>query len=213
MDVASFPTATTTGPATGEATAEAEDHPGRWIGGVIGAVASLLVGGVATLLGGSLGWTDDATLLFIGLLGMPVGFVLGRAAMPSARSDGWREAIGMGLLIAFAAPPLGAIELMLGGGVLGDVSGFGGCDVPPVLAASVLLMYAAPFSFIAVVLTIPAGIVWGLAVRLLPETWLRRARMPRPIAALGVRHLVALAAVAVVLAGVVQIVAASGCRP
>jgi hypothetical protein len=210
MDVASVPTTAAT---TGTATAEAEDHPGRWVGGVIGALASLLVGGVATLIGGSGGWAGDQTLLLIGLLGMPVGFVLGRAAMPSARGEGWWAAIGIGLLIAFAAPPLGAIELVLGGGVLGDVSGFGGCDVPPVLAASFLLMYAVPFSFIALVLTIPAGILWGLTVRLVPETWLRRARMPRPIAAFGVRHLVALVAIAVVLAGVVQIAAASGCRP
>ncbi len=210
MDVASFPTAAT---ATGPERAEPDDHPGRWVGGAIGAVASIVVTGVAAIAGWTLNSLDDGTLLFIGLLGMPVGFVLGRAAMPSARGDGWWNAIGMGLLIAFAAPPLGAIELVLGGGALGEVSGFGACEVPPVIAATLLLVYAVPFSFIAVVLTIPAGILWGLTVRALPETWLRRARIPRPIAALGVRHLVILAAIAVVIAGVAQIASATGCRP
>ena len=207
MDVAS-PAVTVHPP-----TAETQDHPGRWVGGVIGAVASVVVAGVASIAGWVMGALDDGTILSVGVLGMPVGFVLGRAALPSAREDGWWNAVGMGLLIAFAAPPLGAIELVLGGGALGDVSRFGGCDVPPVLAASVLLMYAIPFSFIAVVLTIPAGIVWALATFVVPDGWLRRARMPRPIAALGVRHLVILATVAVVVAGVAQIASATGCRP
>ena len=77
------------------------DHPGRWLGGVAGAVASLAVGIVPQLFGmlgsesGSADWTSiDWTE--IGLFGVPVGFVLGRAFFPQARSGGWSSALWVG---------------------------------------------------------------------------------------------------------------------
>ena len=191
--------------------AEPEDHPGRWIGGLVGALTSLTVAGAALAAGWRMPWFDAEFLVWIGLLGVPVGFVLGRAALPTARSGGWVDAIGMGLLIGLAAPPLGAIELVLGGGALGSVSGFSGCDTAPMAAALILLLYAIPFSFIAVVLTVPAGIVWGALVAVLPERWLDRARMPGVVARFGVRHVAAVLAVVVVMVGALQVVAGPSC--
>jgi hypothetical protein len=205
MDAATLPL-----PPSAAAVVEPEDHPGRWVGGLIGAIASIVVAVVASAAGWTLDWFDEGFVFVIGLLGMPVGFILGRAAFPSARADGWRDAVGMGVLIGFAAPPLGAVVLVLGSGALDGVSGFGSC-LPPVLLASLLLMYAIPFSFIAVVVTIPAGLLWGVAARAVPDRWLRAARMPAPIARLGVRHAALVATAVLVAVAIAQLATSPAC--
>jgi hypothetical protein len=167
------------------------DVAGRWVGGALGAFASLVAAGVTALLdvesngrAGLDSWTR------IGLLGIPIGFALGRHFLPLARSAGWRRALSAGLLLGSIAPPLGAIEI-LGGATLvpGVASGIGG------VAPLVLLPIALPVSYFAIVMTLPAGIGWGLAVRLVPDQWFVRLRVPAPIERLGIRHL-ALVAIA-----------------
>jgi hypothetical protein len=187
-----------------------DDHPGRWLGGVIGALASAIVAALAFAIGRATD-EDASTVVVVGLLGIPIGFVLGRAALPWVRSGGWSTALGVGALVGLAAPPLGAMEIVLGGGALGAVSGFGGCDVPPMLAAAIVTMYAIPFSFVAVVVTIPAALVWAIATRAVPASWLRHARMPRSIARFGVRHLAMALVVVLVVVALTQIASAAEC--
>jgi hypothetical protein len=59
---------------------------------------------------------DLESLAMVGLLGVPIGFVLGQAAFPWARDGGWRHAAVIGLALGWVAPPLGAFEIVLGMG-------------------------------------------------------------------------------------------------
>jgi len=178
------------------------DHPGRWLGGVAGAVASLAVGIVPQLFGmlgsesGSADWTSiDWTE--IGLFGVPVGFVLGRAFFPQARSGGWSSALWVGAGIGLLAPPLGAIEIMLGPALVPPDPATTSYALP---AAVLFLMIAIPFSYIAVVLTVPAGLIWAVLVNLVPDDVPARLRAPKAIERLGFRHaLLVLAAWALVV--------------
>ena len=188
--------------------ATASDHPGRWVGGLLGALASLALAAGAALFIARTSYDLEA-LVVLGLLGIPVGFILGRAALPTARQGGRTEAIGMGLLIGLAAPPLGAIEISLGAGAIGQVGG-SDCTLP-LLVGLFLLTYALPVSLIAAVVTIPVGVVWGLLARVIPDDVLRRARMPAPIAALGVRHLVVVLTIVLVIVGAVQVATTPVC--
>ena len=74
-------------------------------------------------------------------------------------------------------------------------------------------MYAIPFSFIAVVVTVPAGLIWGVTIRLIPGGWLGAARMPTAIARFGVRHAVLILGAALAVSAIVQVVLSTGCRP
>jgi len=202
-------------PVTAQPTAgtPAVDHPGRWIGGLVGAVASLVFALGSLLVDGAT-TIDVGVLTMVGLLGVPVGFVLGRAALPWARDDGWRHAAVVGLALGWAAPPLGALEIVVAMGLLEDNGGVAAaisCSTPGLVGALILLLYAVPVSFIAIAVTIPVGIMWGLATRALPDRWLQRARMPSTIAALGVRHVVLILAVIVLAVAVVQIATAPAC--
>ncbi len=211
MDASTFlppPAPVTSRPAT-----PAVDRPGRWIGGLIGALVSLALAIVAVLVG-RIATVDVESLTIVGLLGVPVAFVLGRAALPWIRDGGWRHAVVVGMALGWAAPPLGAIEIVLGMGMLEGLVGETAvisCSVPGLVAASLLLLYAVPVSFIAIVVTIPLGIAWGLATRAVPDRWLERARMPEPVAAFGVRHVVLIVAVVVGAVAVAQIAATPSC--
>jgi hypothetical protein len=183
------------------------DHPGRWIGGAVGALVSLIAAGIASrvdLSPGVFGWTNYA---IIALLGVPIGFILGRQLLPLARSGGWGRAFAVGFLLGWLAPPMGAVEILAGAGLLegGDTSSsLGG------LAALALLPIAIPFSFLAIVITIPVGLVWGVLVRLLPDEWLASVRVPSPFDRLGVRHVLVVAVAAVGVLAVLDRMGASG---
>ena len=211
MDASAYvppPRTVTTSPAT-----PAVDRPGRWVGGLIGALVSLAFA-IAVVIVGRVAAVDVESLTILGLLGVPVAFVLGRAALPWVRDGGWRHAAVVGMALGWAAPPLGALEIVLGMGMLEGLVGQSAvisCDVPGLVAAPIFLVYAVPFSFIAIVVTIPLGIAWGLATHAVPDRWLARARMPRPIAALGVRHLAALVLIVVGGVLIVQIAATPPC--
>ena len=181
------------------------DHPGRWVGGLIGSIASFGLAVIGLTVAGIWPTFDPELLVTVGLLGAPIGFVLGRAALPLAREEGWAHASVAGFGLGWLAPPLGAVEILLGWGILEGVGPVGvaqSCNTPAVVSGLALLVVAVPMSFIAVVLTIPVGIAWGLATRAEPDRWLERARMPASVANLGARHL---AAIGLVLVGGVLI--------
>jgi hypothetical protein len=165
----------------------ASDHPGRWVGGAIGAASSLLAALVASRVAPdtdgigifSLDWTQ------VGLLGIPIGFVLGRQLLPTARSGGWTQAVLVGLLLGGIAPPLGAIEILTTSGwLVPDASGSAFAGV----GALIFLPFALPLSYMAAVMTVPVGLAWGVAVRLIPASAMARMRAPGWLARLGVRH-------------------------
>jgi hypothetical protein len=141
----------------------------------------------------------------IALLGIPIGWILGRGLFPMART-GWRSALWAGLLVAVLAPPLGAIEI-LSGAVLQTNATIGFGSSTPRLAALLLLPIAIPYSYVAIVVTAPVGLVWALFARLVPASVPARLRVPRPLDRLGTRHLLGLAATVVVAAQAVELIA------
>jgi hypothetical protein len=179
-----------------------EDRPGRWVGGALGAIVSLSGAGLAHILetGSS---SQLRPITTICLLGVPIAFVLGRQLLPSARRDGWRHAVVIGLLFGWAAPPLGAAEITLGPLVapwLADTVG-----ITPVEALA-LFAIAIPFSFLAVFVTLPVGVAWGVLARLLPDGMIEGLRAPAWLERVGLRHSIAL------LAGWIAIVQIAGWR-
>ena len=165
------------------------DWPGRWLGGLIGAVASLAAAIALYLLERP---TDDFPGSIVGgpaypiaLLGIPIGFVLGRAAFPSIRRGGWGRALIAGSLIGLAAPPLGAIEILVGPALVPLDPGSMGQ-----LGLILFLPVAFLFSYGVVWITLPVGLVTALAIRALPTDVPARFRTPPPAARLGVRHAV-----------------------
>ena len=182
-----------THPATGRESLPDPDHPGRWLGGAIGALASLVAALVASLLrtDGSRSLTTD--WVTIGLLGIPIGFALGRQLLPIARSGGWGTALMTGVGLGLAAPPLGAIEILLGWG-FAATNGIGSMQG---LGTLILLPFAIPISYAAVVMTVPVGIAWAITVRLVSPGLLMRVAAPGWLARLGIRH--ALLAILIVI--------------
>ena len=111
MDASTFlpPPATV----TSRAATPTVDHPGRWLGGLDRGAVSLVFA-AATVSRGASTPVDVESLVMVGLLGAPVGFVLGRAALPWVRAGGWGLAVVVGMALGWAAPPLGALEIVLG---------------------------------------------------------------------------------------------------
>jgi hypothetical protein len=180
---------------------QSTDHPGRWLGGAIGALVSLAAAVVAGWIEGRPMLLDRESWSVVGLLGIPIGFALGRQFFPLARSEGWRRAIAVGLLLGWLAPPLGAVEILGASDLLITGPGsslFGG----PV--ALLLLPIAIPISFIAVVITLPVGLAWGVLARLVPDEVLPRLRVPGWLAWLGIRHALVLIAVEVMFLAVIR---------
>jgi hypothetical protein len=180
-------------PVAAEADVTVEDHPGRWIGGAIGAMVALATS-VVLLVGTRMLGSGDAAWAWIGVLGVPVAFVLGRHLLPLARSERWRGAITVGLLVGWLAPPLGAIEIVYG---LAAANAFDASSTPSILAF-VLVPYAIAFSFVAVVITLPAGVVWAIVVRLVRDDTLLARRAPAWLEAFGARHVALLLAIVLV---------------
>ena len=150
--------------------------PGRWVGGLVGVVACvatiLAAGVVGTAIdgdvsAGSNGFLGPGNLVYFMVGGLPIAFLGGRALLPAARSGGWLTALGMGFIFGLVAPPLGAIEVVLVAMLpfTGATSGFN----DNVTGFLVLLPIALVYSYIVVVLTIPAGLLWALLARAIPE--------------------------------------------
>lgn len=177
------------------ATVVPTQHPGRWLGGLIGAVIPGLVAVVATAAGEQPALTIDGLLALegvagISIAGMPIGFLVGRALLPFARGGGWRRAIGTGTVAGFVAPPLGAVGVLV---VAALTDSFAAASEPWVpVGYLVLTPLAIIVGYAAAVVTLPVGIAWGLLVRAVPATWLERARVPSPLDRLGARHVVLL---------------------
>jgi hypothetical protein len=191
-----------TTPGDGQAAAPA-DHPGRWVGGAIGAVVSLAAALVASRIAPGDGSTGALSLDWtaVGLLGAPIGFALGRQLFPMARSEGWRRALSVGLLLGWVAPPLGAIEILATAGL------FDSSVSPPTFQgplALVLLPIAIPISFIAIFMTLPVGLIWSVLARLAPGEALLQLRAPGWLAWLGIRHALVLLAVELLVLTVIR---------
>jgi hypothetical protein len=165
-------------------TEHAVDHPGRWLGGLCGAIASILIGVAAQAFVGIDPGDSSLDVLVVGLLGAPIGFALGRAMFPQARGARWSRALLVGAGIGLLAPPLGAIEIVLGPLLLPANP-----DRAIVTASAVLfLAIAIPVSYIAVIVTLPAGLLWAMLVKLIPSELPARLRAPAVIEPLGIRH-------------------------
>ena len=196
--------AATRDPSGSAATSGPSDQPGRWLGGAAGAISCLVVALFIRLAEGSFQvaapWISTLSWAWIAMLGTPVAFVIGRAAYPSIRAGGWAQAIGVGLLLGFVAPPLGGLEIVLGPFLVPqDLRASGG------LGLILALPLVAAFSYVVVWVTVPVGVLTGLLVRAIPDRWAANLRARRPIDRLRVRHvLFALATWAVA----VQIVSA-----
>ena len=150
--------------------------PGRWLGGFVG-IAALIATAMAAGAVGSLMNGDDSAggsgffsadgLGFVWAGGLPIAFLGGRALLPTARSGGWLTALGIGFVFGLIAPPLGALEILLVGLLpfSGATSGFD----DNVMGLLVILPIALVYSYVVVFLTVPAGLLWGLMVRAIPE--------------------------------------------
>ena len=191
------------GPAVEPAEATDGDWPGRWLGGAVGVVASL---GAAILLllvepgdGHRPTWIVGSSA-WVALLGIPIAFALGRAAFPSIRRGGWGWAVGAGVLIGLAAPPLGAFEILFGPFLV---------PLDPTnteqLGLIAILPIAVVFAYVVIWITIPVGVVTAVAIRAVPRDLPARLRAPEPLARLGVAHAIG---VLTVLAIAVQVVGA-----
>jgi hypothetical protein len=175
--------------------------PGRWVGGALGVVASLIVGVPLALLG----WTlAEGTLLFaagVCALGMPVAFVLGRHLAPIGVESSTSSPTSAVLTFALLAPLLGNLEIVAGGVVLSsdNPAAFGSF-----FAFGLLVAFAGSVvCFVALPVTTAVALVWIVLVRALPTGWMAEHRAPASLERLGVRHAVAailLIAVAIRLA-------------
>ena len=87
---------------------------------------------------------------------MPIAILGGRALWPVARSGGWLTALAVGFGFGLIAPPLGALEVVAVALLpfSGATSGFG----DNVLGLFVILPIALVYSYVVVVVTIPAGL-------------------------------------------------------
>jgi hypothetical protein len=148
----------------------------RWVGGVVGMAACVAITLVAGMVArsttgkdpnGNDGLFDPNGLVWLAVGGLPIAFLGGWALLPAARSGGWLTALGIGFVFGLVAPPLGAIEVVLVGLLpfSGATSGFD----DNVTGFLFILPIALVYSYIAVVVTVPAGLLWALIVRAIPE--------------------------------------------
>jgi hypothetical protein len=126
---------------------------------------------------GSNGFLSPGNLVWIVVGGLPIAFLGGRALLPVARSGGWLTALGTGFIFGLIAPPLGAVEVVVVAMLpfSGSTSGFG----DNVTSFLFLLPIALVYSYIVVVLTIPAGLLWALIVRAIPAQALQSVDLGR----------------------------------
>jgi hypothetical protein len=177
--------------------------PGRWLGGAVGALICLGIVAAGQVLaesgatrrssgGSGLASLDGLTAL--GLGGLPIAILVGRALLPAARSSDWLPALGVGLAFGLIAPPLGAFEVVAIATLpdSGSSSGFGEAT----LGFLFLLPIALVYSYIAAVVTIPGGLLWVVVIRALPDSLLEALAIGRPLDRLGARHVIGLAGLA-----------------
>ena len=140
--------------------------PGRWVGGLVGVVVCVITGLATAVIG--YGFLSPSSLVPIVIGGLPIALLGGYALLPAARSGGWLEAFAVGLIFGMIAPPLGAMEVILVALLpsWGRTTGF---DV----GYLGLLPIALLFSYVAAVMTVPAGLLWALIARAIPEKVLR----------------------------------------
>jgi hypothetical protein len=179
------------------------DHPGRWVGGAIGAGLSLMVAWIGLAIDRPTDQPGVGGLFGIGLMGVPVGFVLGRQFLPLARERGWARALTVGFGIGWLAPPIGATVVVLSPLIVpaqGAALGIGSNPSLALLIWPIALVY----SYVAIVVTLPVGLAWGVAVRLVPDRVFTALRVSAPFDRLGVRHAVLALAAALIVIGLAR---------
>jgi hypothetical protein len=170
--------------------------PGRWIGGAVGAVASLIVGGVLWVFAEFADLQSSASRdvvgagAVVGFLGIPIAFALGRHFAPIANDGGWRSGLSVAVAFALLAPPLGDLEIVLGSGLapwaVGDSVSIGTALYGGLLIGIVGLVV----SYVALPVTGAVALLWIVLMRTLIGELPARLEMPWPISRLGVRHAV-----------------------
>ena len=150
-------------------------NPGRWVGGLIGALVCLAIwfAAVAWIVDGSksgAGIFSRSFLSMVGLGGLPIAVIGGRALLPAARSGGWLTAVAVGFGFGMIAPPLGGLEVIVFAMLptSSSTSGFDDNVMGFLVLAPLVLMY----SYVIAVLTVPAGLLWALIVRAIPDNGL-----------------------------------------
>lgn len=175
--------------------------PGRWVGGAVGVVATVIVGGSLWLAA----WLIPDLNLGFGILicglGIPIAFVLGRHLGPTARDGGAGSAFAAAITFGLLAPVLGDIEIV-GGSLLAPwLTHQAG---PEVAAGAVVIgVIGLLFSFVAAPITLAVGLVWAILMRVLPVGDTSRFRMPTWLERLGVRHAVWLLGTSMVIVQVI----------
>jgi hypothetical protein len=123
----------------------------------------------------------------IGLVGAPVVGLLGWWLAPAAAGGSWRLAAACGLGMGTLAAPLGAVAVAYLSLItaLAGANSVGGALSDPTYAL-VIAVIGLPYSALVLPITLPAGVVWGVAVR----AFLGRIVRERPVDAssLGVAH-------------------------
>lgn len=162
--------------------------PGRWVGGAIGALATVLVGAGLFLFSRLAGDLDLGMWIAICALGIPIAFVLGRLLGPTARDGGWGSAFIAAISFGFLAPILGDIEIVGGNLLVPSITNQGGADA--VAGALFVGLVGLVFCFVAAPVTLAVGMVWVILMRTLPVGDTTALRVPRWLERLGVRHAV-----------------------
>lgn len=181
--------------------------PGRWIGGAVGVVSTVLVGvalGWIELLAHDPDRPGDTDLIgaasVVAFLGIPVAFVLGRHLAPVVRDGAGTSAIGMAVTFALLAPPLGDIEIIGGLGLVPWQTG-GSTDIASAFAGGLIIgAIGLVVSYVALPVTAAVAVVWVVLMRALPTELPAHAAMPRSISRFGVRHVVLVLAAWLVVA-------------
>lgn len=179
--------------------------PGRWVGGAVGVIATLLVGGVLLVIG--LVNPDLELGFWLGLsaLGVPIAFVLGRHIGPTARDRGWRSALKAMITFGFVAPVLGDVEIVGGALLVPWLTNQRGPE--SVAGAVVIGLFGLIFCFVALPITMAVGFVWVVLMRTLPLGESRRFRMPVWLERLGVRHALLVLGIALIVVQVIWAIA------
>lgn len=163
-------------------------HPGRWVGGAIGVLATALVGGAILAVDALDSGLDLGAAAVVCLLGLPIAFVLGRHLAPIARDGGLGSAVWAGLSFGLLAPILGDVEIVMGSLLAPWITRQSGAEA--FVTAPIVLVFGLVFCWLSVPITLAVGFAWVAVMRVMPPDLATRLEVPHPIDHLGVRHAV-----------------------
>jgi hypothetical protein len=135
-------------------------------------VGSVVAGLVAALIGAAevaLGTSEAAVGSSLGLLGFPGVALAGWWLGPAVWKASLAGVVGLGVAMGLLAEPLGVAAFL----VASVPALAGGPDALATLVVGVPMLFILGVMFAAftLVITIPAGLVWAVGVRLSARTW------------------------------------------